>query len=263
MSEIVETGESFVFYESFLQGIELLPEEEQLKAYKLIAHYGITGELPEGDQTLANAIFVMAKPNIDAAKTKRTNGKKGGRPPKENEKTIGFENEKPMVIENENHRFEKCESNEDVNVNVDVNEDVNVNGDVDVKVDEDDDNNIVIVEPDVPEYVKKIATDLFKTYCSSKKPSEYDLKRVAQLSCALERTAAGKPYWKPDKDKRALLEYAFEQAAQGGNVNWNYIDGIYNNFRERGIKTLDDVYAHNFTKEHGMTPDEFIGKFYG
>ena len=146
MSEIVETGESFVFYESFLKGIELLPEEEQLKAYKLIAHYGITGELPEGEQTLANAIFVMAKPNIDAAKTKRTNGSKGGRPSKNNKKpmeteqeTIGFENEKPMVIENENHRFEKCESNVDVNVNVDVNEDVNVNGDVDVN--EDDDNN--------------------------------------------------------------------------------------------------------------------------
>ena len=60
-----DNGESFVFYKSFLDAIELLPEEEQLKAFKLIAHYGANGELPEGEQTLANAIFLMAKPNID------------------------------------------------------------------------------------------------------------------------------------------------------------------------------------------------------
>lgn len=122
-----DNGESFVFYKSFLDAIELLPEGEQLKAFKLIAHYGANGELPEGEQTLANAIFLMAKPNIDANQSKRSAGKKGGRPPKEAEK--------PMVIENENHRFSKPESNEDVNVNVDANEDVtvNVNGDEESK----------------------------------------------------------------------------------------------------------------------------------
>ena len=145
-----DNGESFVFYKSFLDAIELLPEGEQLKAFKLIAHYGANGELPEGEQTLANAIFLMAKPNIDANQSKRSAGKKGGRPPKEAEKpmvienekpevteeeTNGYENEKPMVIENENHRFSKPESNEDVNVNVDANEDVtvNVNGDEESK----------------------------------------------------------------------------------------------------------------------------------
>ena len=145
-----DNGESFVFYKSFLDAIELLPEGEQLKAFKLIAHYGANGEMPEGEQTLANAIFLMAKPNIDANQSKRSAGKKGGRPPKEAEKpmvienekpevteeeTNGYENEKPMVIENENHRFSKPESNEDVNVNVDVNEDVtvNVNGDEESK----------------------------------------------------------------------------------------------------------------------------------
>lgn len=151
--------ESFVFYKSFLDAIELLPEGEQLKAFKLIAHYGANGELPEGEQTLANAIFLMAKPNIDATKEKRNNGKKGGRPSKDTEKPVvieeetedcekekpevtetenhGYENEKPVVIEEENHRFSKPESNVDVNVNVNgnvnVNADVNVNGDVESK----------------------------------------------------------------------------------------------------------------------------------
>lgn len=136
--------ESFVFYKSFLDAIELLPEGEQLKAFKLIAHYGANGELPEGEQTLANAIFLMAKPNIDASKSKRADGKKGGRPSKESKETTvienenhGYEEEKTMVSENENHGYAKPESNVDVNVNVNgnvnVNADVNVNGDVESK----------------------------------------------------------------------------------------------------------------------------------
>lgn len=150
-----DNGESFVFYKSFLDAIELLPEGEQLKAFKLIAHYGANGELPEGEQTLANAIFLMAKPNIDANQSKRSAGKKGGRPPKEAEKpmvienekpevteeeTNGYENEKPMVIENENHRLSKPESNVDVNVNVDGNVDVNVNVNDDVNVNGDEES---------------------------------------------------------------------------------------------------------------------------
>ena len=132
--------ESFVFYKSFLDAIELLPEGEQLKAFKLIAHYGANGEMPEGEQTLANAIFLMAKPNIDATKEKRSNGKKGGRPAKETEKNAEKEIEKPVVIENENHRLSKPESNVDVNVNVDGNVDVNVNVNDDVKVNGDEES---------------------------------------------------------------------------------------------------------------------------
>ena len=140
-----DNGESFVFYKSFLDAIELLPEGEQLKAFKLIAHYGANGELPEGEQTLANAIFLMAKPNIDATKEKRSNGKKGGRPAKETEKNA--EKEKPEITEtenhgyeNENHRFSKPESNVDVNVNVDGNVDGNVNGNVDDNVNGDEES---------------------------------------------------------------------------------------------------------------------------
>ena len=150
-----DNGESFVFYKSFLDAIELLPEGEQLKAFKLIAHYGANGELPEGEQTLANAIFLMAKPNIDATKEKRSNGKKGGRPAKETEKNAekeiekpvvsenenhSYEDEKTMVSENENHRLSKPESNVDVNVNVDGNVDVNVNVNDDVNVNGDEES---------------------------------------------------------------------------------------------------------------------------
>lgn len=70
---------SFVFYESFLEAIELLPEEEQLSVYRAIVTYGIEGE--EIDLTGAARIaFVLIKPIIDKNNQRYQNGLKGGRP---------------------------------------------------------------------------------------------------------------------------------------------------------------------------------------
>lgn len=95
--------DGFIFYESFAEAIDLLPAEDQLEAYKAICSYGITGELPEFDSNAARAIFIMAKPQIDANQKKRAGGTTGGRPRKE---TNGFESEIPMVSETETYGFE-------------------------------------------------------------------------------------------------------------------------------------------------------------
>jgi hypothetical protein len=121
-------SESFIMYESFVDAIETLPPEDQLKAYRAISRYATKGEEPSSDIGVAYAIFLMAKPQLDANTNRRTNGGKGGRP-KENHR---LENEKPMVIEtetygfeNENHRLENEKPNVNVNVNENVNENVN------------------------------------------------------------------------------------------------------------------------------------------
>lgn len=110
-----ECSESFVFYRSFLDAIQEMNPNDQLETLLAICRYAIYGEEPEMHSMLSRAIFTIAKPSLDANKTKRTSGKKGGRPKK---KTNGFKNEKPMVIENEkptdteneNHRFSENES---------------------------------------------------------------------------------------------------------------------------------------------------------
>lgn len=114
-----EMNESFVFYESFVDAIETLPAEDQLKAYRAISRYATKGEEPTPALGVAYAIFLMAKPQLDANSNRRINGAKGGRPRKE---TDGFTDEKPMVNESENHRL----LDEKPNVNVNVNENVNV-----------------------------------------------------------------------------------------------------------------------------------------
>lgn len=70
--------ESFVFYQSFYEAIEDLEPEDQLKAYKYITEYALTGTEPT-EKGAARAVFRMAKAQIDANTVRYENGRRGGR----------------------------------------------------------------------------------------------------------------------------------------------------------------------------------------
>ena len=53
-----------------------------------------------------------------------------------------------------------------------------------------------------------------------------------------------------DPDKAELLRYAFQQAANADKVTWGYINGIYNRFVQRGIKTVMDAQRYNWELKH-------------
>ena len=114
--------ESFIFYQSFAEAIKQLPENQQLTAFWAIVNHAITGEEQEV-AGIANIVYTMAKPQIEANIKKRNDGAKGGRPKKE---TDGYESKKikkPVVIEEEKHSYE----DEKPNVNVNDNDNGNVN----------------------------------------------------------------------------------------------------------------------------------------
>ena len=71
--------DSVAFYRSFAEAIKTLPEEEQLKALWAIIDYGLDEITPE-EYGIHTAIFLMAKPQIDANNKRYQNGTKGGRP---------------------------------------------------------------------------------------------------------------------------------------------------------------------------------------
>ena len=66
--------ESVVFYRSFAEAIKALPKEEQLKALWAVINYGLDGVIPE-EHGVHTAIFLMAKPQIDANNKRYQNGK--------------------------------------------------------------------------------------------------------------------------------------------------------------------------------------------
>ena len=72
-----------IFYESIYEACKGLSPEDRAQTYEAIIDYGCAGITPERLNPVPNAIFIMAKPLLDAAKEKRENGKKGGRPKKE------------------------------------------------------------------------------------------------------------------------------------------------------------------------------------
>lgn len=67
-------NESFVFYSSFWGAIKCLPRENQLCAYQYIVEYALQWIIPNQDEdSIAYAIFLMAKPQIDANSDRRKN----------------------------------------------------------------------------------------------------------------------------------------------------------------------------------------------
>ena len=74
-----ETRGSFKFFASYLAAAKMLPtKEEQADFLMAICDYGITGVEPETTGAAA-ALFMLAKPNIDASNKKSDSGASGGK----------------------------------------------------------------------------------------------------------------------------------------------------------------------------------------
>lgn len=109
---------SMVFYQSFAKAIKLMPKDKQLDALWAIIDYGLDGTEPDPETDVYTMmVYEMAKPQIDSNVKRKVNGSSGGRP-----KTYGYEDEKPVVTESENHRLSDEKPNVNVNENVNVKE---------------------------------------------------------------------------------------------------------------------------------------------
>ncbi len=113
--------ESMVFYKSFYDAIKGLEPTMQAEVYNAVFAYGLYGQTLELSP-IANTIFTLIKPQIDANNKRRENGKKGaeygklgGRPKKDNgNKTANKPLKNPLKTPN-------------VNVNDNVNDNDNEN----------------------------------------------------------------------------------------------------------------------------------------
>ena len=111
-----------VFYSSFASAIKKLPDEFQLSALWAIIDYGLDGKEP-ADNGIAEAIFSMAKPQIDANNKRYNNGLKGGRLKQEESKAEPNSNQK----EPNNNQTKTKQSFSETKLEPNENEKENVN----------------------------------------------------------------------------------------------------------------------------------------
>lgn len=78
------TINSAVFYASFMEAGELLPDVDRLSFYDAVFEYAFAGTVSEMTN-IAKALFITVKPQIDANRARYENGCKGGRPKNQTE----------------------------------------------------------------------------------------------------------------------------------------------------------------------------------
>lgn len=129
--------DSFVMFKNWFEAIDALPEEFQLEAYKSLSKYGLSGVIPEDISPVTKAILISfskgMENNIARYNASVENGKKGGRPKKEQIIEVNEETQQPSC---ENENLEKPNETHNnltkptQNLNVNVNDNVNVKDNV-------------------------------------------------------------------------------------------------------------------------------------
>lgn len=80
--ESEQIRDSFIFYRSFYEAIQGLPDNIRLEVFTAITEYALYGKQPENLKPFARGMFTLIKPNLDTNTARYENGKKGGRKPK-------------------------------------------------------------------------------------------------------------------------------------------------------------------------------------
>jgi hypothetical protein len=132
------TRDSIIIYRSWYEAIKELDADVKVSLYEAIIHYGLNQEEPKL-HGIAQVVWQLIKPNVDANYRKWENGQKGaqhggkgGRP----KKPQGNPTETPQGIQDETPSKPQRNPKRTPNVNVNVNENENVDENVKEQVSE-------------------------------------------------------------------------------------------------------------------------------
>lgn len=128
--------DSFVFYRSFFEAIEIQPKNVQADIYAAIFNYVFNDKLPEGLTSIAQSMFILIKPQIDANSQRYENGKLGAEYGRLGGAPKGNQNARKKQPQNNPIGVELNNPETTPNVNVNVNENENVNHNVNHNVNE-------------------------------------------------------------------------------------------------------------------------------
>lgn len=101
---------------------------------------------------------------------------------------------------------------------------------------------------DLGRELAQVVDILWAEYHPGEKPVSGDTFQVFQYIKIQTRDENGEWSMEFPKERKELLAYAFDQARQNGKVTWSYIAGIYRNFSQRGISSVEDAYDYEYSR---------------
>lgn len=195
--------DSFVFYKSFYDAIKGLSSEIQSEIYTAIMEYSLYGNEVEDLKPIANSIFTLIKPQIEANIARYENGRKGGRPLKTETKP------------NNNLTETKHYPNDNVNDNYNFNEN--------------DNSNVNASSSKAPEEANK--NDLSRIIKIFEREFDRKIVETEILSIhSLLKSHSGE-----------LILYALGVAVENGVKTMAYVKSILQRLGQQNIKTLDQA----------------------
>lgn len=112
--------DSFIFYKSFKEAIDICPVEVRLSVYEAIAEYALTEREPTLTDPYAQLCWKLIKPQLEANWRRYKNGQAGGAP-KGNQNATKRKEETTDREPTNNQETTDKQANENVNVNVNSN----------------------------------------------------------------------------------------------------------------------------------------------
>lgn len=182
--------DSMIIYRSFVSaGKKIKNKNQRLAYYEAIFDFGLDQIEPNLDD-VADAIFDVIKPQIEANNKRYSNGSKGGRKKKNQTET----KTKPNGNQNDTKVEPNVNDNENDNENVNDNDNVNVIG-------------------------------LFEDELG-RPLSSYEMQMIFELEKVHTST---------------LLKFALKESVRQGKRTLKYIEGILNNWKSQGVKSVQDA----------------------
>jgi len=103
---------------------------------------------------------------------------------------------------------------------------------------------------DLGRELAQVVDILWAEYHPGEKPVSGDVFQVFLYIKVQTRDENGEWTMEFPKERKELLAYAFDQARQNGKVTWSYINGIYRNFGQRGITSVEDAYDYEYSRRN-------------
>lgn len=130
MSKKKNDENSFVFYRSFYDVVNLIPDAAmRCRAYTAICEYAFNGTEPtEADDVLVRMVFTQAKPQIDANNKRRENASAGGIAKKKMQEAKECAEGVPTVCQTHAKDVPNANGNANANENAKENANENENG---------------------------------------------------------------------------------------------------------------------------------------